>query len=327
MKRIHVGIVGCGWFGNFHLEYLLKRQDVEVAALVNGGEEALRSTGAKVPGARQYRSFEDMLDKEPELDALIVCVPPHRHGNIELAGAERGIHLYVEKPLSNSLEQAESFCAAIERAGILCSVGYQERYANGIDQCRAHLSAADVGLLHGRWIGGAPGAAWWRDRVLSGGQVVEQCTHVVDLMRYFAGEAAEVFAFPGNRHRPELPGFTADSCSAACIRFESGAVATLTTGCLLTDDTLGGVDLQMYAPGVQVGFALHGGLCCRQGGKTTLYEDTADNHARAMAAFVTAVSAGDAAPIRSSYRDALETLKLTMAVERSIASGKPEKVR
>ena len=103
MEKVKIGIVGCGSFGNYHLDTLLRREDVEVVALATENEERLRATGAKVPSARLYPDHRAMFAGEPELNAILVCVPPSRHGDIEICAAERGVHMYVEKPLALTL--------------------------------------------------------------------------------------------------------------------------------------------------------------------------------------------------------------------------------
>ena len=323
MQKVRVGIVGCGWFGNKHLDYLKTRRDVEVVALATGNTEKLHATGKKVPQASLYADYTQLLEQQP-VDALVICVPPSRHGQMEIEAAAKGIHLYVEKPLGIHLDEAVAAEKAIRKSGILCSVGYQQRYAHGIDYARTLLEKQKIRLLQGRWIGSLPGAPWWRDKALSGGQIVEQCTHIVDLMRYFAGEADWVFAAARQEADCAAAGKTVDDFSTAVIQFGNGPLADLATGCFVDPAKASpDIGLRLYGDDLRVELCWENGIrtVCRE--QIQSFPDTQDNHARAMAAFIEAVKQDNPAPIRSSYTDALHTFRLTLALERSVVSGQP----
>jgi predicted dehydrogenase len=322
-EKLRVGIVGCGWFGNFHLDLLLARGDVEIAALATANEQRLENAGRKAPGARRCRSAAEMLQAE-RLDAVILCVPPNSHGSIERDCASKGVHLYVEKPLGLGLREARENEAAIRESGIVCAVGYQMRYAPGIAEIRGEILSRGVGAVYGRWIDAAPDSGWWRDKARSGGQVVEQSTHVADLMRYFAGEAESVFAMAREKFVPRSGHFTADDCSVAAIRFRKGAVASLSTGCFC-DSGAGLFDAGLRLDGrdYRLDVDWKSGLRFFCGGDERAFPFGGNIHAHAMSAFIEAVKTRDASLIRSDYSDALRSFELTLAIERSIASGQP----
>src|SRR5438874_2006954 len=88
--------------------------------------------------------------------------------------------------------------------------------------------------------GGARGAAWWRREALSGGQVVEQATHVLDLARVLAGEVAEVV---GATAPSSVEGRDVPDATAVVLRFDSGAVGTVSTSCVAPAPTAAGVEV------------------------------------------------------------------------------------
>ena len=85
----------------------------------------------------------------------------------------------------------------------------------------------------GYWVGGMPGVWWWRRMDTSGGQAVEQTTHIFDLARYFGGEVKEVYAAHAQRflHR-EVEDFTVDDVGTVTLKFVSGAIANISSGCI-----------------------------------------------------------------------------------------------
>ena len=326
MQNIKVGLVGCGGYGNVHLDYLLTRGDVSVTALATTNVERLRKTGAKAPSARLYCSFDEMLAGEEALDAVVICIPPDSHGDIEAKAAGRGIHLFVEKPIDNSLEAAQKKADIIRASGIITCVGYKGRYGDGLDEMRRQTRESGIALIQGRWIGSMPGAEWWRDKARSGGQLVEQCTHIADLMRYFAGEAAEVYAAAHNDINASPLPHTADDSSAAVIRFKSGVTGTLLTGCFQDPSQIKpDIGLEVYCRDFTVRSLWQNGLD-RIGARDSQpvhYPAAPALHTRAMDAFIDAVKTGDRSAIRSDWDDALETLRLTLALDESIATGAP----
>ncbi|MDR0886232.1 MAG: Gfo/Idh/MocA family oxidoreductase [Clostridiales Family XIII bacterium] len=328
MSKIKIGIVGLGWFGNRHLDYLLTRDDVAVTALANGGDAALQQSGAKVPGAKLYHSYEELLAGEAEIDALIVAVQPHRHGDVEKDAAARGIHLYIEKPIELSISKAEDNLKAIEAAGIITAVGYQERYNQGVPEAKAAIGDEPIGSITAWWVDHAPGALWWRDPAKSGGQIVEQATHVVDLLRYFAGEAEDVYGVMGSAYKHEDPTYKVDTASMCTIRFKSGAVGSLSTACYQDVDALPDNEVGVYinTRTKSIYYDQNDKVNINNAGKIIEYPSENNAHNRCLGTFVNAVISGDSSPIRSSYKDALESLRLTLALERSVRESRPIQV-
>lgn len=313
MKKIRIGIIGCGWFGNRHLDYLLTEKDVQVVALATGNEEKLLNTAQKVPGVKTFSTHEAMFQSTP-MDAALICVPPSMHGEMEQTAAKKGIHLYVEKPLGVSNSTIQENIRIMEASGILCSVGYQERYGAGIDEAREELKAHSPRMLHGRWLGSLPQVHWWRQKKLSGGQVVEQCTHIVDLMRYFAGEArcAHAVALPQINEAGDV-----EAASILTLSFENGAIGTLQTGCFLQQG-IRDVGLNLYAENLAVKFRWEKGVQFQYTDRHVQYLPKQSNHDRALAAFLQAIRTKDAALIRSNYADAAKTFQLTTAMQAAI---------
>lgn len=322
MREIRVGMVGCGSFGMFHLSNLQQIEGVRVAALATGNEEKLRAAARRAPGAALYRDHRAMFEQERGLDAVVVSIPPDRHGDLEIMAARRGIAMYIEKPVSVSLEDALRNERAIAEAGVVCSVGYHGRYNPELDVVKARLAGRSPGLVVGKWIYSLPDLNWWRFKARSGGQLVEQATHIFDLFRYLFGEPVSFYSVGRRGLNPPLEGSDTEDCSSTLITFAGGGFATLLAGCYLdTDRAVGdiGFDIYLEDAKLEYGFFTGAEYITRQGRRSVPFEPVC--HRLAMEAFIGAVRAHDPAGVRSTYSDAVKTLRATLAARESLERG------
>jgi myo-inositol 2-dehydrogenase/D-chiro-inositol 1-dehydrogenase len=316
-KKVKLGIFGCGGFGNFHLDHLLQMEGVEVVALYNRGMERLEKTGKKVPRARLYQDYAAMLQKE-KMDAAVICLAPEAHGEIEKLCCKKKIAMYLEKPIGLSLKTCEEISEEIKFSGVISSVGYQERYSPPLDLVRELIAKEPVGLAVGYWIGGLPGAPWWGKKEESGGQVVEQTTHIADMLRYLLGEVESVSA--SGKRDSRFPGeHNVEDFSSAVLQFRSGTTAALLSGCYVK--TGGKVGFEIFTPTRRIEYRWGEALKVISAAKTEEIQVVTENHLAALRTFVEAVRSGERFQIRSSYDDALESLRLTLAVNQAMEQG------
>ncbi len=323
MDTIKVGIIGCGWFGNFHLDQLLKIDGVEIAALASSNIIKLKKTGEKVPEAHLYLSYKEMYEKE-KLNAVFICVPPDGHEDAEILAAQNGIHMYVEKPIELSIQKAKIIEAEIKRAGIISCVGYQERYNKEIEKIKNCLSDKKVGLVTARWLGGIPGAPWWRRKERSGGQLVEQSTHLFDVLRYFFGEAESVFCVGRKGLVENIPDYNIEDYSTAIISFQSGVLATVETACYLDEiNCFNGIGFRIVCEDEIIEYDWNKEV--RYITKDSIHKVsiTGSSHLKAVQIFIDSVRTGDSQGIKSNYSDAVKTLELTLASNESMNILKP----
>src|SRR4051812_17001812 len=188
---MRVGMIGAGGIARRHAETLERagEQLIAVCDVDPGAREAL----ARAWGAAVYADGLELLARE-RLDALVVATPPAAHREIAVAALERGLAVYLEKPLARTLEDAQAIVEAAERTGAVCAVGYQWRAIGWLDGLRERLASERVGLLAGRIHGAARPRSWFVDRAQGGGQVLERASHLIDLERALGGEVVRVQA-------------------------------------------------------------------------------------------------------------------------------------
>lgn len=311
-STIRIGFIGAGGIANNHFSQLQQIEDVEMVAFCDL-DLARAESAAERFGGRAYHDCRKMLDSEA-LSACYICLPPHVHGEPETLCAERGIPLFVEKPVSNNLDQARDTAAAIRDSGIVNSVGYHFRYMSGAVRTRELLDPSEVGMALGYWMGGFPGVAWWRRMDQSGGQINEQTTHIVDLARYLVGEVAEVCAAYGTHSPQAVPDSTVPDVGAVILRFQNGAIGQISNTCMLN---LGyTVGLNIITPGriFEIGA---GDLKIITPEGTEQVESALNPYLEEDRAFIHAVRTKDTSAIKSSYDDAVKTLEVTLAANES----------
>lgn len=322
MDKVRVGIVGCGWFGNVHLDNLLKMERVQVTGLCGSSPEKRAAAAEKVPGVQTFNTAEEMF-ASGHVDAAFICIPPDVHGGIELAAAERKIHLYAEKPVELDLTKARNNEKALLEAGVVTSCGYHERYNNKLNALKEYLRDHPAGMVTGQWMGGMPGARWWRRKERSGGQAVEQCTHIFDLLRYFFGEAESVYALPVTGLIQGAEDCNIEDASAAVVRFENGLTASVQTACYFAEQAPHKIGLQIYCTDSRVEYDWMKELRYMTKDRTELIAAREESHFAAARAFIEAVLTGDTSGVRSSYGDGVKSLALTLAVNESMRTGLP----
>ena len=313
--KVRVGIVGLGWFGNVHLDQLLEMNDVEVAALATHNQEKLEKAHQKIPSARIYLDYHEMLENE-ELDALYICVIPSRHEDIELLACQKGIAIYVEKPIGLELKQVKYIEEKIIQSGIINSVGYQERYSKGIVRVKQWLLEEELLLAQGTWINQMPEVSWWRNEATSGGQVIEQTTHIYDIFRYLFGEF-EVLSAKKKDGLNQVEDYSVDDSSIALLQSD-GILVSIYSGCYLKDSP-SEIGFTLYGRNSKLEYFWGEQLVITSKDKKEILDFKKDNHHFiASQNFIEAVKEKDQSRIHSSYSDARRTLELTMDVMNKI---------
>ncbi|ASA24599.1 Gfo/Idh/MocA family protein [Paenibacillus donghaensis] len=320
---LQLAIIGTGWFSKVHADLLAGMEDVALVA-VCGSSRAKGEEMAQAYGAAGYGDVTEMLDAH-KLDAVYICVPPQSHGAIERSLIKRGIPFFIEKPLAASTAIPASLLQDIKERNLLTSVGYHFRYQENIRRLKETLSGDKVGMIVGQWMGGMPGVAWWRNQEQSGGQFTEQTTHIVDLLRYLAGEVVEVYGMFGNRIMHEQhEDVTVSDVGTVSLKLESGIVANISNTCVLPGE-IGRINLSFYNDRGLLDWNPERLLEVRSGDSTE-YNNTGNPYLEESEAFLHAVRTGDRSRILSDYEDGYKTLKVTCAAYDSAQNGLPVKL-
>jgi predicted dehydrogenase len=144
-ERIRVGVAGGGLIAQtVHLPTLRQLADrFELIALADPSPRIRERVGSRY-AIRAHADWRQLL--EEELDAILVCSPHATHAEIALAALESGRHVFVEKPLCISIEDADAICARRAETGLVVQVGYMKRYDAGFESLLEQLPSGDRDL-------------------------------------------------------------------------------------------------------------------------------------------------------------------------------------
>lgn len=345
-----LAVIGCGGIGGYHLGHFLQFEDIELVGFCDLIEERAEDFVERAGQGQAFTDYKAMYDAV-EPDMVFICVPPSEHGEIEFETIRRGIHFFVEKPLALDLDLAREIRDAAEEAGLITASGFQVRYSNLVKPNLDFIDEHEIVFIDCLRMGGIPGVPWWTDKALSGGQIVEQTIHQFDILRYVFGEPKQVFTMATRGFVDDVEDYDTDDLTTTVVRFESGALATISTGCyatsgdaadnklvfsardaraelrILNDLKLFGVQAETpesEAPEAEGGLVVadDGAMYASESG-AVVYKDSGDAGVRCDRTFIDAVLTGDASKIRSPYADALRSLEFTLACNESIDTGLP----
>ncbi|QHT62431.1 Gfo/Idh/MocA family oxidoreductase [Paenibacillus lycopersici] len=318
MSKARVGFIGAGGIASAHMEALAKNGKVQMTAVFDVVPASAEKAAAKY-GMQAYASYEALLDADA-VDVLFVCVPPFAHGDIEEKACARGIHLFVEKPLGLDMDVIRKKAAIIREAGIMSASGYVLRYLDTASKARAYLQDKTIGMVRAHYMTGFVATPWWREMAKSGGQLVEQTTHTVDMVRFLAGDVSKVYAQMALRVSGDIENLDIPDVGTVALAFESGAIGHVDT-CFIQPDHRVGVEVQ----GKDFRVLVEGGrlTITDREGTQTIESETGDIMFAQDSAFIDAVLTGDRSLILAPYDDALRTVEVTLAANRSAQSGLP----
>jgi myo-inositol 2-dehydrogenase / D-chiro-inositol 1-dehydrogenase len=314
-----VAFVGAGGVALRHARHLSQLPNVRIVAVTDPVTAAAQSF-SETTGAAVVPDPEGLLNASP--DAVYVCVPPHAHGSIEEQVLGAGAALFVEKPLALDAPTAERIADTAREAGVVTAVGHHWRYSPAVDLVRELLDGRPVRLVAGSWIDRVPPVPWWSRRALSGGQIVEQAVHVLDMIRLLCGDVVEVNAY-ANATPPGTPDADIDGATVAILQLQSGAVGTVTAACCV--DWKHRADLELHADGLSVTFR-EDCITTRTAQGTTQRSLLPDDAKRAAdRAFIDAVVGNGSARggVLVDYEEALRTHQLACAIATSAAYNRP----
>jgi myo-inositol 2-dehydrogenase/D-chiro-inositol 1-dehydrogenase len=299
---MQIAMIGAGGIAQRHLHVLANEPDVKIVGHVAPRRESIDAAVQRW-GGRGYQDINSLLDNET-VDAAWITVPPGEHGAIEFALLERNIPFFVEKPLSSDRDTAEKIAEMVAQTGTLAGVGYHWRALDVLAGVRAALAENPARMVLGRWHDSTPPPLWWRHQATSGGQMVEQATHLVDLARYLLGEAKVTSSLSGAHHRPVYPDADVASVSAALLQFSNHTVGVFSATCLLpAKDT---VHLQIICDGLLITIEQTHVVYDRGREKHEIRVGN-DPFVTENRAFIQAVLQNDSSLLYSSYADAMRT--------------------
>ena len=218
---VKVGFLGAGFINNVHADILLRQEGVRITAVVDADGERAAALAVRT-GATVCPSLQAML--ESGVDAVFIAPPNALHAEAALTALAAGVHVFCEKPMATSLDDARRVREAAAASGAIYQLGFSRRFA---PTYRFLKGLIESGELTPRWAqikmnrGELQNPSWVADASISGGFLYESTIHLLDMARWLFGEAQEVVCRAVQGCYEQLDEF------AAIISFDSGVTATL----------------------------------------------------------------------------------------------------
>jgi myo-inositol 2-dehydrogenase/D-chiro-inositol 1-dehydrogenase len=313
-------MIGAGWIAAEHVATLGRLRGVEVVAVCDLDETRARELAGS---AIAYKNWGELIEKETP-DVLFVCTPPLAHREVAVAALERGIHVYLEKPIARGLDDARAIVEAAGHSDAVCAVGYQWRGVEVLDDLRDALDGQEVGLLIGIGTGPTKSRPWFLDRSQGGGNVLERASHQIDLERAVGGEVVAVQAAASTIKLAQSRGEGGDieDAAALVLHFACGAIGAIQIAWTM-DGLPGTYSLDVLGSESSLHLELDPDFSLRGQSRGRQVEATSHQHPleRSVARFLAAAREGDQRDVFCSPADAAGTLAVAMACEQALASG------
>jgi predicted dehydrogenase len=329
---VKIGFIGSGGIAERHTNQLLRIKNAKVVAFSDLILDRAKNL-AKLTGANAYSDAQEMLKKE-SLDAIYLCTPPYVR-DLAIAIADKGLDIFIEKPVALSINNASKIERALIKSGVINAVGYQFRYFDTSAHMRDLIHRSDsIPLVEGHdyfplrvsdtsQIGDfftVPPNHWILRKEKSGEHIVESSTHVFDLARYLVGEVKSVYAEFDTSARKGIPNFNKANSTVVIMKFENGAIGVISNTLTSPKSNLL-TTLKVTVDQLSVEHGCHSGkLKIFEDNKITELNPTKESFLEEDRTFIEAVATRNQELIKSSYTDGIKTLKLTLAAVKAAQS-------
>jgi len=234
MKKLRVGIIGCGNIFLMHAAPVAERENLELVAVCDIKEDRAKEKAQQFDCA-YYLDYLEMLEKE-NLDVLHICLPHHLHAPVAIHAATRKIHVLTEKPMSISYEDAEKMVDTAKENDVALGVIFQNRYN---PSSRLIKELLDNGTL-GKIKGGKLSVTWDRSDAYyaqsdwkgtwdkeGGGVIIDQAIHTMDLMRWFVDDEIDYIDASISNRAHEM--IEVEDTAEGVIKYKNGVLTAFQT--------------------------------------------------------------------------------------------------
>jgi predicted dehydrogenase len=226
-KKLKLGLIGCGGYGNANIRAALKVGGAEIIAICDIDSEHLKNSADKIEASqgsrpKTFKYYKELLNTRG-LEAVIIATPPHWHALMFIDAVEKGLDVYCEKPLAYDVREGQAMVKAAKRSGRIVQIGFQRRQSKAIRQAKKYIQEGNIGRIiqteaqihytagirdttpqeppvsldWDLWCGPAPKLpycpqighhAWRLEKEYGHGHLVDWGIHLIDATRWVLGE-------------------------------------------------------------------------------------------------------------------------------------------
>jgi predicted dehydrogenase len=246
IEMIDLGLIGLGYIGRVHLQNSAKLQNARLTAVADVSKKAL-NFAKKLGVTNTYNDYHELLSKS-NVDAVIIALPTHLHAESSKAAAENHKHILLEKPLARTTVEGQDILDTAKKHGVKFMVGYPAIFSERVRKLKARIETGELGEIQmiyavnvstgpfgHRSMIGAPTPVpewWWKKDLTGGGALMDLGSHLVNLMRWYFGNVAEVKSYLGYR-----PNLEQEDRAVCLLKFEQGQIGMINV-CWFSQETL-----------------------------------------------------------------------------------------
>jgi UDP-N-acetyl-2-amino-2-deoxyglucuronate dehydrogenase len=230
VSDVGFGIIGVGMIADFHARAIAEARGARLIGVATRNAENARAFAQKHGLVLATTNVAELLAR-PDIHAVCITTPSGAHLEPALAAVRAGKHVVIEKPLEITTERTDEILRAADAAGVRIAPIFQARFGEGARSLKAAIDAGRFGRLvlasaYVKWHRSKEYYSGWKGtRSLDGGgATMNQAIHAIDLLQWFAGMPAEIFAWTTRRVHT---GIEVEDTASATLRFANGALGTI----------------------------------------------------------------------------------------------------
>lgn len=222
------GVIGAGRIGQLHINYLRTHKDVNIKWISDLYCDKMEDWIKKAGIENKTKDHIDIIN-DPEVDAVVICSPTDTHVDIIKEASAKGKHIFCEKPISLSIDEAKIALEAVKQSNVKLQMGFNRRFDKNFKELRDILNKGELGNIQTLRITSRdpePPPVEYIKR--SGGLFMDMMIHDFDMARYLMqSEITEVYATGGALVNPEIAQYDDIDTALVTLKFENGSMAMI----------------------------------------------------------------------------------------------------
>ena len=313
---VRIALVGTGWHGQGHLQTMKNIDSIDVVGICDLNKVMLYKAANKF----KVTPFEDYIRmlEETKPDGVIIVTPASERVGLVQIAATRGIHCFIEKPPAKNIKTADKVNQILADNEVMSSVGFMYRYSKAVEKCKKIISGRKIHMVRSAMLDGIAlrknWPNWFFDKDKSGGPVLDQAIHIFDLSRYILGEVTTVAGAGDNKVKAKSDSFSIEDSFSLLLNYgKTGPLQThhhswVHDGHICEMEFISH-DLRLT---LDIGNGTLSGIV--DGEEISYHAKEESLYQLELEAFSLAIKEGRPDSIKSTYRDSIKSLSVTLAM-------------
>jgi len=227
-EEVRIGLIGAGRIARVHAQACRGVSGGRLVAVADIVESAAEKLSQEY-GLESYRDYRDVLAR-PDIDAVLIATPNWLHAEMAIAAARAGKHIFCQKPIALTLEDADAMIATANEAGVVLQVGFMLRFTPpmpSVKELVASGALGDIISIRAAVFGWEPSAEWFYLKERGGGVILDTMIHFADLTCWLAGPVVRTYSEGGAYVLEGAKKHGSPDNASVTLRHAGGAVSQL----------------------------------------------------------------------------------------------------